>query len=113
MKPITVTKSYLVLSYDFRLKTDDVEIMILKPTSKEIKMTMTTMQKLGCINANLVALCIGNNTDQIDCLGFGTSRKFHSTTTSFYLKIVFITFFSSNLSQESFEDSISKQITST
>lgn len=44
-----------------------MQIVIDKPTSKEIEMTMTTSQKLCCINANLVALC----SQEIDCLGFG------------------------------------------
>lgn len=54
-----------------RIPINYMDIIIEKPSSREIQIPLTKYQKLCCINGNLVALC-NNETDGLMlCQGYG------------------------------------------
>lgn len=56
-----------------------MEIIIRKPSSSDLEMTLKKSQKLCCINACMVALCSPETDDLFHCRGFGKRNNINSS----------------------------------
>lgn len=69
-KSYAYDKLFFVTFY-FRILLQQIDIIIEKPSSRGLQISLTKSQKLCCINGNLVALCLKQEENVLHCLGYG------------------------------------------